>query len=340
MSIRASIIGASGYSGGELIRILSRHPHVQLDGLFANQSAGTSVAKLYPWFHDAGERVFEKYSSDGVKNSDVVFIGLPSGEAMHIVPDILASGKKVIDLGGDFRLQDTETYAKYYKNEHTASGLVNHATYGLPEWNKTEIATSNLVANPGCYPTSVILPLAPLLKEKLIASNGIVINSLSGVSGAGKKASIDLSFAEVNESVKAYKVGDHQHIPEIESVLKDLTGNPVSFSFVPHLIPITRGIYTTISAMLEPDVTEADVLAAYHKHYVNAPFVHVRKNYVPEVKHVLYTNNIDIGFSSYPNTGQLIIHSVIDNLVKGAAGQAVQNMNLMFNLGECEALRS
>jgi N-acetyl-gamma-glutamyl-phosphate reductase len=338
MAIRASILGASGYSGAELLRILSRHPHVEVEGLFASQNAGVQVQDVYPWYREGRGQVFEEYTADKVANSDVVFLALPSGAAMNIAPELIRVGKKVIDLGGDFRLQDIKSYLTYYKQEHSATDLLKNAVYGLPEWNKAEIAKSKLVANPGCYPTSIILPLAPLLKEKLISSSGIVINSLSGVSGAGKKGTVDLSFSEVNESVKAYKVGNHQHVPEIASVLEDLTGSAVSFSFAPHLIPITRGIYTTISAILEPGATEDDVLRAYHEHYVNAPFVNVRKNHIPEIKHVLYTNNIEIGFSAYPGTGQILIHSVIDNLVKGAAGQAVQNMNIMFGLNECEAL--
>jgi N-acetyl-gamma-glutamyl-phosphate reductase len=338
VAIRASILGASGYSGAELLRILSRHPHVKVDRLFAAKAAGTAVESLYPWFRDGRGNVFEEYTGETTLESDVVFIALPSGYAMHVVPALLERGAKVIDLGGDFRLQDTKSYLTYYKEEHAATDLLKNAVYGLPEWNKSAIADSKLIANPGCYPTSVILPLAPLLKAGLIKSEGIVINSLSGVSGAGRKADLGLSFSEVNESVKAYKVGNHQHVPEIASVLEDLSGSAVSFSFAPHLIPITRGIYTTISAMLEPGATEDDVLRAYHEHYVNAPFVNARKNHIPEIKHVLYTNNIEIGFSAYPGTGQLLIHSVIDNLVKGAAGQAVQNMNIMFGLNECEAL--
>jgi N-acetyl-gamma-glutamyl-phosphate reductase len=336
--VKASVIGASGYSGLELLKTLSGHPHVQIDKIFAHTSAGKQLAEVNPWFRNRLDARFETYAPELVCSSDVVFIALPSGEAMNIVPKLLELGKKVIDLGGDFRLSDTDTYRMFYKRDHTAADTIRHAVYGLPEWNRSSIQSATLVANPGCYPTSAILPLAPLLKDGLVESTGISISSLSGVSGAGRSASAELSFVEVNESVKAYKVGVHQHIPEIQASLEAISGRTVSVTFVPHLIPITRGIYSSIYVPIARGLSASDVLQCYTKYYADEPFVRVSDVSVPEIKNVLYTNYIDIGFRVYAENNQLIVFSVIDNLVKGAAGQAVQNMNLLFGYNEKEGL--
>lgn len=337
--ISVSIIGASGYSGIELLKILVRHSGVQVDRLFANSSAGKSLADVAPLFHKTLDRTLELYSTEKIQSSDLVFIALPSGEAMNIVPAMLAAGKRVIDLGGDFRLQNTSLYERYYKRPHSAGATLRQAVYGLPEWNSVQIKSASLVANPGCYPTSAILPLAPLLKEGIIESRGIAVSSLSGVSGAGRSASAEMSFAEVNESVRAYKVGTHQHIPEINSVLESLSNTRVNVSFVPHLLPVTRGIYTSIYAPLKKPVDEQAVSAIYEKYYASAPFVRYSATAIPEIKNVAQTNFIDIGFRVNQEDGQLIVLSAIDNLVKGAAGQAVQNMNIMFGLNETEGLQ-
>lgn len=336
--ISVSVIGASGYSGIELLKILVRHSRVKLDRLFANTSAGKRVAEVVPSFGKTLDIVLEKYSVQSINSSDLVFIALPSGEAMNIVPEILSSGKRVIDLGGDFRFHDVALYEKYYKRSHTARDTVSKAVYGLPEWNASLIKSAALVANPGCYPTGAILPLAPLLKERLVESKGIVVSSLSGVSGAGRSASAEMSFAEVNESVRPYKVGVHQHTPEIYTTLQSLSGLPIGLTFVPHLLPITRGIYTSTYAPLARSIDEPAVLAAYEKYYLRAPFVRYSATDIPEIKNTAYTNFIDIGFRIDEENNRLIVLSTIDNLVKGAAGQAVQNMNLMFGLDETEGL--
>lgn len=336
--INISIIGASGYSGAELLRILARHRYATIQSLFANASSGKRVSELYPWFSGRFDLAYEPYSADAVSSSDMVFVALPSGEAMNLVPELVERGKKVIDLGGDFRLKDATLYERFYKHEHKAKGILPRAVFGLPEWNRQQIKTASLVANPGCYPTSAIIPLAPMLKEGLIERNGITISSLSGVSGAGRSATVELSFAEVNESVKAYKVGVHQHIPEIKSVLEDLTGDHVSVTFVPHLLPTTRGIYTSMYAPLAKGVTQSDVSSAFSKYYRHEAFVRFSETAIPEIKNVNYTNYIDIGYRVYAENNQLILLSAIDNLIKGAAGQAVQNMNLMFGLDETEGL--
>jgi N-acetyl-gamma-glutamyl-phosphate reductase len=337
--ISVSVLGASGYSGVELLKILVRHPGVQIDKLFANSSAGKHLANIAPSFSKTLDKVLDVYSLDKIMKSDLIFIALPSGEAMTLVPAMLSAGKRIIDLGGDFRLQDVSLYERYYKRNHSASATIKQSVYGLPEWNFDQIKSASLIANPGCYPTSAILPLAPLLKEGVIEPNGIAINSLSGVSGAGRSALADMSFAEVNESVRAYKVGTHQHIPEIKSTLESLSNTRVKLSFVPHLLPITRGIYTSIYANVTKPVDEQTILAAYEKYYTSAPFVRYSATAVPEIKNVAYTNFIDIGFHINQENGQLVVLSTIDNLIKGAAGQAVQNMNIMCGMNETEGLK-
>ncbi|MDP1676476.1 MAG: N-acetyl-gamma-glutamyl-phosphate reductase [Bacteroidota bacterium] len=338
MKKRISIIGASGYSGAELLKILFRHSNVEVTHVFANSSAGKRVDELYPHFRSVTNLVYGEYNIDKIKNDDLVFISLPSGEAMNFVPALIDAGKKVIDLGGDFRLQDARLYTKYYKHEHKAEKYLSKAVYGLPEWNKQNIQSAQLIANPGCYVTSALLPLLPLVKENLIETTGITISSLSGVSGAGRSSSIDLSFTEANESVKAYKVGVHQHTPEIETVLSDFGGQKSTVTFVPHLIPITRGIYSSIYTTPKGNISFEQIESAYKKYYTNSPFVRLIGNAVPEIKHVQYTNFCDIGWKVYERNNQIILHSVIDNLVKGAAGQAVQNMNLLFGFDETAGL--
>ncbi|MEX2191542.1 MAG: N-acetyl-gamma-glutamyl-phosphate reductase [Bacteroidota bacterium] len=337
-----SIVGASGYSGAELYSLLSRHSSVRIGKLFANTSAGKPFFDVFPRFSVNSKHsdapVLEQYSPDAACSSELIFIALPSGEAMRIVPELLQRGKRIIDLGGDFRLKNVSVYEHYYKHQHSSPALLNQAVYGLPEWNREAIRKANLVANPGCYPTSALLPLLPLLKEKVIRDDGIVINSLSGVSGAGRSASPEMSFAEVNESVKAYKVAVHQHTPEIRSVLSDLTGRKISVSFVPHLLPITRGIYTSIYAPLAQDASLEHILEVFRSHYDLEPFIRFSQERIPEIKHVTNTNFLDIGFRIDRENNMLILISSLDNLFKGAAGQAVQNMNIMFGLNETEGL--
>ncbi len=337
--ITVSIIGASGYSGAELVRILLRHPGVRMERLVANTSAGRALADLYPWLAGRCDALLEAYNADAVCQSDLVFVALPSGEAMNIVPELLERGKKVIDLGGDFRLADPSLYQSYYGRAHVAPALLGAGIYGLPEWNREKIRRGQLVANPGCYPTSAILPLAPLLHESIVEAEGIIIDSMSGVSGAGRSSSVDLSFCEVNENVRAYKVGTHQHVPEIEQVLKACTAQEVSLTFTPHLVPITRGIYTTIYATLRRETPQEEIAEIFGRYYGAEPFVRVSAAAVPEIRNVVGTNYIDIGFRIDQRNRRLVLLSAIDNLVKGAAGQAVQNMNILFGFNETEALR-
>ena len=336
--INAAIIGASGYSGAELTRILSQHKCVKLKKVFANTSAGKRVDEVYPVFQKKIDLKFEPYSLAATDGVEVVFIALPSGDAMNLVPSLLERGKRVIDLGGDFRLKDASLYEKYYKRDHVAKSFLAESVYGLPETNRSRIAQANLVANQGCYPTSAILSLAPALVHGIVSQKGIIINTLSGVSGAGRSASLDLSFVEVNESVRAYKIGLHQHSPEIKSVLEELSGREVNLTFVPHLIPISRGIYTTIYGELLEQPSEEEVLQLFESYYDDAPFARIMKSGIPEIKNVVGTNYCDITIKIDLDNGRLIILSVLDNLIKGASGQAVQNMNIMFGFPEQEGL--
>jgi len=335
--LRAAVFGASGYTGGELVRILSRHPSVALSQVFAERSAGMLVSDVHAG--QAGSTaVFEAFEEATEVDADVCFLALPHGEAMELAPTLLDQGKIVIDLSGDHRLQDPALYEKFYKRSQTSGEILADAVYGLPEWNAGAIQKARFVANPGCYATSVILALAPLLVEGMIEPASIIINSMSGVSGAGRKAAIEFSFVEVNENVKAYRIGDHQHIPEIETVLSGLSAEEVKITFTPHLIPITRGIYTTICAELSKPISEMELHETFQKHYTEKPFVRYSTERIPEIRRVTGTNFVDLHARLLPERNQVIIISTLDNLVKGAAGQAVQNMNILCGFPETEGL--
>ena len=336
--IRTAIIGASGYSGAELVRLLSRRDDVRIEILTANSAAGKKVHEVYPVFAGDVDLEIESFSPEKFSNIDIAFVALPSGEAMHIVPILLSIVDKVIDLGGDFRLPTPSLYRKFYKHGHIAPDLLRDAVYGLPELNFEAIRTARLVANPGCYPTSAILALLPAIHKNIINPTGIVINSLSGVSGAGRQSSVEMSFTELNENARAYKIGTHQHTPEIQHVLEHASGKTLALSFVPHLIPVTRGIYTTIHSDIDGSFTESELYDLYETFYADAPFVRIRRD-VPQLQDVIRTNYCDIHIAIEPRTQKLILVSAIDNLVKGAAGQAMQNMNIMFGCSQELGLR-
>jgi N-acetyl-gamma-glutamyl-phosphate reductase len=334
--IRVGVVGASGYSGLELLKLLLHHPKVRIAALFGNATAGKRIDAVHPSLRNTLSLDIQEFDGSSLAGIDLLFVALPSGQAMSLVPEALAAGCRVVDLGGDFRLSDPVIYQYYYGHIHTAPEFLSQAVYGLTEWNCEAIQRARLIANPGCYPTGIQLALLPLLQARLLDSASIGITSYSGTSGAGKSVTEKMMFAEVNESVRAYKVGNHQHIPEISQYLKVFGGTDASFSFVPHLLPVTRGIYTTIHATLKSGAEDKDLREAFSSSYASSPFVRVVAPLIPEMKDVEHTNFCDIGFSIEGK--QLVLFSSIDNLGKGAAGQAVQNMNVMFDLPQTEGL--
>ncbi len=337
MAIRCAIIGASGYTGLELLRILSFHKEAEVTCTTSRTHKGRSVSSLFPSLNKIYDSLFfEDYSLSAVaERADVVFTAVPHQAAMDCVKELISEGLRAIDLSADFRLKDPSVYEAWY-GEHRAKELLPSAVYGLTELFYHQIKDAALVANPGCYPTSAILPLYPLIKEKVIAAEGIVIDSKSGVSGAGRSASLSLNFSEVNEGFKAYKICSHRHTPEIEEALTEANGgSKVCVNFTPHLVPITRGILTTIYARLNADILTKDAISCLRDYYDGALFVRVLDEGVfPDVHNVRGSNFCDIGLMICKRTNSLIIVSAIDNLIKGASGQAVQNMNVMFGLDE------
>ncbi len=337
--IRVGIYGGSGYTGLELMRILLRHPEVQVAGLTSRKFKGQPLSATYPLFEGLTDIAFIDASpAELAALSDIIFMATPHGEAMAVAPAFLEAGKKVIDLSADFRLRDLDVFAKWY-HRHSAPDLVKRAVYGLPELYREEVKKADLVANPGCYVTSAILALAPVLREKIIDPATIIIDSKSGVSGAGRDPVIGSLFCEVDEGFKAYKVNEHRHSPEIEQELSVLAGSEVKVSFTPHLLPLTRGILSTSYASLKKTLSTAELIDLYKDFYRSDKFVRVlRKGSYPNVSSVKGSNYCDIGISVDARTNRVILLSAIDNLVKGASGQAVQNMNLMCGLREDMAL--
>lgn len=336
--VRVSIAGASGYSGNELLKLLVRHPHVQIEGLYAASSAGVRCDKLYPALRGRVDRCYDSLDDIGSMSSDLMFIALPSGHAMTLLESVDTSKTRAIDLGGDFRLHDAAQYERYYGRAHTAPMMLGSVPYGLSEWNRDAISSASIIANPGCYPTSILLPLIPLVRDGVIEIDRIRATSLSGASGAGRSASVELSYTEMHANVRAYRVGAHQHTPEITSMLASLGGRAASVTFVPHLAPIARGIYSTITARMAPSMTTSHVAQSFDAAYANASFVRWSDSVIPELAAVVGTNYADIGYRIDETTGDVVVMSAIDNLIKGAAGQAIQNMNIMFGFKETEGL--
>ena len=335
--VPVGIVGASGYAGGELLRLLRLRPDVKVTRALARSRAGEPVASVHRGLEGMTALAFEPLDIARLEGVRVAFVALPSGESMAIMPELRSRVPIVIDLGGDFRLPNGELFRVFYKKEHAAPALLGTVPYGLPELFRETLRGATLVSNPGCYPTAAILALAPALRSGIVAREGIVVTALSGVSGAGRSSDESLSFSEMNENVRAYRVGNHQHLPEIETVLERVAKARVSVSFVPHIIPVTRGIYCTVHARLTASVATEDVRDLYRSAYRGEPFVRVREG-VPELAHVSHTNFCDISVTADPRSGQLVIISAIDNLVKGAAGQAIQNMNILLGIPETTGL--
>lgn len=340
--INVAIIGASGYTGVELARILCNHPQVNLTAATSRQYANQPLGQVFPNLRKKTNLICENLTTDELcARADFFFTAVPHKTAMNIVPDLLAAGKKVVDLSADFRLRDVSVYEQWYQ-PHNAADLLKEAVYGLPELYREEIRKARLIANPGCYPTSIILGLAPLLKAGCIEPQSIIADSKSGTSGAGRSAQVGSLFCEVADGFRAYKVGGtHRHTPEIEQEINTFLQEPVQISFTPHLLPISRGILSTVYANLKPGIKHADIKHWVDQMYTLEPFIRILpEDTFPATQYVRGSNFCDIGFKVDTRTNRVIILSAIDNIVKGAAGQAVHNMNLMCGFDETAGLES
>ncbi len=333
MGQRVSIVGVTGYTGQELLDSLLKHPEVRVTGIYSTIEEAKLFSDIVPKFKNRTNLILKKIDiNEIIEISDIVFLALPHTTAMDVVPQLLKAGKIVIDLSADYRLQDVSVYEKAYGHEHKDKSNILEAVYGLPEIYKQKIKTAKLIANPGCYPTAAILALAPILALDSVDFNSIIIDAKSGTSGAGKKATQDLLFTEVDEDFKAYKVNSHQHMPEINQELSKLANANVDVTFVPHLLPLQRGILETIYLKTKnPGCYDTQSLIdLYKKFYKDEPFVRVReKGDFPKLKDAVGTNFCDIGLRV--DGEKIIIVSVIDNLLKGASGQAIQNMNIILD---------
>lgn len=341
--VKVAVVGASGYTGQELLRILFNHRGVNLVCATSRQYAGQTLWQVFPRFrHVPGaDLVFTDADVDAIAASgaEAAFLALPHGVAAAYARGLVDRGIRVIDLSADFRLEDTEVYKEFYGADHPDPALLAEAVYGLPEWRAEAIANARIVASPGCYPTSILMPLIPLLKAGLLDTADIVVNSASGVSGAGRKADISLLFCECNESMRAYGVPKHRHLSEIEQELSWVAGSPVIISFTPHLIPVNTGICTTISARLAHGRDPQQIGRVLDEAYQDKPFVRVLGEGKPaDTKSVTRTNFVDIGWAWDSRTGRVLLMSAEDNVVKGAGGQSVQAFNLMFGFDRAEGL--
>jgi N-acetyl-gamma-glutamyl-phosphate reductase len=329
--MKAAIIGGTGYGSVELIRLINKHPYLEVGTVVSNSQAGNSFSETYPHLTGIIDQPLEKFDANSLsEKNDVVFLATPSGVSSNLVPQLIENGVKCIDLSGDFRLRSGAEYETWYKHSPAEDDYLKQATYGLSEIYGDKIIHSNLIANPGCYPTASTLGLLPIVKTKQANYDSIIIDAKSGVSGAGRGLSQTSHYAEINENIRAYKLGAHQHIPEIEQVLSDESGSSITITFTTHLVPMTRGIMCTIYVSLKETLSTKDVIHLYSQFYEKHPFVRIRpEGNVPSTKEVLGSNYCDIGLHVDPRTNRLTIISVIDNLVKGASGQAIQNLNLM-----------
>lgn len=336
--IKVGIVGGTGYTGVELLRLLAQHPSVEVVTITSRGEAGLPVSTMFPNLRGWIDLAFEDPATANLKGCDVVFFATPNGVAMQQAPSLLEAGVRVIDLAADYRITDIAEWEKWYGMKHASPEWVEKAVYGLPEVNRAAISSARLVANPGCYPTAVQLGFAPLLASGLVDEGNLIADAKSGVSGAGRKAEVSSLFSEAADNFKAYGVPGHRHLPEIRQGLARVAGKEVGLTFVPHLTPLIRGIHATLYARLKSNA-DVDFQSVFEKHYADEPFVDVlpAKSH-PETRSVRAANLCRIAVHRPQGGNTLVVLSVIDNLVKGAAGQAVQNMNIMFGLPEKEGL--
>lgn len=337
--VNVGIVGGTGYTGVELLRLLAQHPEVSLRTITSRGNAGTRVDDMFPGLRGHVDLMFTEPDQNALSACDLVFFATPNGTAMQMVPALLEAGTRVIDLGADFRLQDLDVWSQWYGMEHVCPGHVAEAVYGLPEMNREAIRSARLVANPGCYPTAVALGLLPLMERGLVDAGTLVADCKSGVSGGGRKAQVHTLLCEANENLKAYGASGHRHLPEIRQILAQAAGGPAAITFVPHLVPMTRGMQATLYArLLDPGV---ELQSLFESRYENEPFVDVLPaGSHPETRTVRGTNMCRIALHRPGDGDTVVVLSVIDNLTKGAASQAVQNMNLMLGLDEQAGLNS
>jgi N-acetyl-gamma-glutamyl-phosphate reductase len=338
MSLKAGILGATGYTGAELIRYLVNHPGVEISWLTSEKFSGRKISEVFPQFRgflDIECVNIAKLAS--LNKVDVAFSCLPHGTSMHFVAKLLQKGTRVIDFSSDFRIKDVEIYERWYKAKHAHKHLMSEAVYGLPEIYREKIRDANLVANPGCFATSVILGLAPLFSEGLVKDDVVIVDSKAGITGAGRAPSLELHYSECNESVSSYRVEGHRQKPEMEQELSDIGGTKANITFVPHTVPMSRGILTTIYTRCKGKNTEDGIIDLYNEFYTHDSFVRVYKDKLPSVKNIRFSNFCDVGVGF--QEGSIISVVALDNLGKGASGQAVQNMNIMFDFPEEEALK-
>lgn len=334
--LRIAIVGSTGYGGVELMRLLHAHPSAEITSVISSSAAGTKITEGYPHLQAIREELLDDVTPALIKEkADLVFLATPAGVAAKLAPQYLEVGLKIVDLSGDFRIKDRAVYEQWYNKPAAEQQHLDQAVFGLCEVYGEQVVGKSFISNPGCFPTATLLGLVPALQAGLIDHSTIIIDTKTGVSGAGRAASVGYHYPEINENFKAYKVNKHQHIPEVEMVLSQVANEPVTVSFTTHLVPMTRGILSTMYAKLKEDVTEQQLIELYEQYYEGRPFVRIRPqgNY-PATKEVWGSNYCDIGFSIDPRTKRVTIISVIDNLVKGAAGQAIQNMNLMMGWDE------
>ena len=336
--LKIGIVGGTGYTGVELLRLLADHPGTRVEVITSRSNAGTPVVDVFPNLRGKFDIKFSEPDVDSYQNCDLVFFATPNGVAMGQAKALLDKGIKLIDLAADFRIQDIETWEKWYGEAHACPSLVEQAVYGLPELNRDAIKTASLVANPGCYPTSVILALLPLLQNGLIQPSSIIADCKSGISGAGRNANVATTYSELSESVKAYAVTGHRHLPEIRQIPQSIN-NEAELVFVPHLMPMIRGLHATVYA--DANNTDTNIQQVFENFYRDEPFVDVMPaGSHPETRSVKGANHCRIAVHYLATSKKYVVLAVIDNLVKGAAGQAIQNMNLMFGLNETTGLNA